>query len=46
MVRAGSGYLLLEPHISYLGNFGQKDDDIEAAENGYFWKCIQDISKS
>jgi len=35
--RAGSGYQLREPEISYMDNFGPKNDDI-GAENGYLWE--------
>jgi hypothetical protein len=35
VVKSGSAYQLREPEISYMANFGPKNDDI-GAENGHF----------
>ena len=36
VLESAEGFQLREPRVSYLVDFGPKNDDI-GAENGYFW---------
>jgi hypothetical protein len=36
VIEGGEAFQLREPGVSYLIDFGPKNDDI-GAENGYFW---------
>jgi putative transposase len=43
VLEGGKAFQLREPGVSYLVNFGPKNDDI-GAENGYFWNNDLKIS--
>ena len=45
VVESAEAFQLREPGVSYLVDFGPKNDDI-AAENGYFWNNNLEISIS
>ncbi len=43
VLESAEAFQLREPGVSYLVDFGPKNDDI-GAENGYFWNTNVDIS--
>jgi hypothetical protein len=43
VLESAEAFQLREPGVSYLVDFGPKNDDI-AAENGYFWNTNVNIS--